>query len=439
MVDFKELGLRIFRLKESKKDDEYLLYNIKKSMWNFYSKTRIIDYIDLELREMDFNLKDYYIKTLGDQYKDKKLNISKIIESFLYEQQELIDSIGYAPIDEVIIIDNNKKLFNTYQKSNLLKTLKDDEGDFFYIKKLITNLVGENKEEYNYFIKWIGWQLQNPMKRLPTSIILQGEQGTGKTKFCELILKNIFGRNFCEIGQTDINKEWNEFIMGKQLIVANEVIHNDNKFLVPDKLKNYVTDEYLSISQRFKNTIYVRNYAQWVFTTNNHLPLKIEKGDRRYSVFKSKKLINGFEIIGSLIEDLENQLTHFVNYLLKLDIEYDEVATPIENKAKAEIIKASWDSVEEFINNGMDVGGFDILEKNLDSSTRFFTVHNNSTGSYVSAPDFYSLYKIFCVDAGHKPFSRRNFTRQLSILGFENGNQRIGENSSRVIYIKKNE
>jgi len=40
--------------------------------------------------------------------------------------------------------------------------------------------------------------------------------------------------------------------MGKQLIVANEVIHNDNKFLVPDKLKNYVTDEKISINSSEK-------------------------------------------------------------------------------------------------------------------------------------------------------------------------------------------
>jgi len=435
MVNFKEMGLRIFRLKESKRDDEYLLYNIKKNSWNFYSKGRINDYIVLEFRSMDFDLDEYYKDTMENS--KGKLNLNEILKKLIYQQQELIDSIGYAPIDQVIIQENDNKLFNTYKKSKLLKNLKDQEGEFFYIKKLIYNLVGENKEEYEYFIKWIGWQLQNPQKRLPTSIILQGEHGTGKTKFCELILKNIFGRNFCEIGQTDINKEWNEFIMGKQLIVANEVIHNDNKFLVPDKLKNYVTDEYLSISQRFKNTIYVRNYAQWVFTTNNHLPLKIEKGDRRYTVLKSKKLLNGFEIIGSLIENLEEELTNFVNHLLKIEIKYDDVAKPIENKAKSEIIKASWNSVEEFINSALDFGGFDKLENNLDENSRFFKVTNNSSGAFVSAPDFYTLYKMFCNDAGHSPFNRANFTRQLSILGFENGNQRINDKSSRVIYLKK--
>lgn len=431
MTVLESFGFKIFRLKEVKESDEFLIYDIEKKIYNQYSEKRLFKILDFELYSKGIDYREIAIKKLS--YGESCKNI-QLLKEWVYRECKLLDNFGYFPQDTLIFKEENKVYFNMYNISPLLKK-KTMKGKFDNIKELILNLVGDNKEEYNYFISWIGWQIQNPLNRLPTSIILQGEHGTGKTKFCELILKNIFGQNFCEIGQTDINKEYNDFIVGKQLIVANEVIHNDNKLLIPDKLKNYVTDEFLSINRKFKDTIYVKNFSQWIFISNNDMPLKIEKGDRRYTVFKSKKLKDGFTLISNLLKNLEDELISFLHELKTIKIDYNYVATPLMNDAKLDLLKLSQNSVEEFISYIKELGGLDLFGEQYKYPNGVIT--NCSKGSCVITEIFYELYCQYCFKSGinHK-FTRRNFTIQLKKLGLRDEVANIDSKAKRVILLE---
>jgi len=426
---------KIFRLREVKETEEYLLYNLDTKQYNQYSLKRLLTMLIDEIYLKQINLNDY-IKDLGiDTHKVKP---EQVLTLWIKQETNLINNISYKPEDVLIFNDGHKLYFNLYNKSLLLKKKDLEDGEFKYIKKLILNLVGNNLIEYNYFIKWIAWQIQNPLIRLPTSIIFQGEQGTGKTQFCNKVLKNIFESNFCEIGQTDINSDWNDYILGKQLIVANEVIHNDNKFLVPDKLKNYVTDEYIRVLRRFRDGIISKNYAQWIFVTNNDIPLKIDKDDRRYSVFKSKKLKNGYDLIKNLDENLNNELKYFVHFLLNLEVTFDEVSSPLFNEAKDDLIKANYNSVEEFVEAAKDAGGFDKLNSIYHENDFFNNLDLQTIGdSYGFITDnLYKLYIRFCIGGGISfKFTRSNFTRHMKRLGFKPSTLFLDGKTHRVLKI----
>lgn len=426
MSVLESFGFKVYRLREVKESDEFLLFDIEKKLYNQYSAKRFYDILDSELYENGIDYKEIAVNELS--YSDNIKKIS-LLKDWVSRECKLIHNLSYQPSDEMIFEEDNKLFFNIYKKSKLLKQ-ECSKKEFPHIKRLMLNLVGNNEEEFYYFINWIGWQIQNPLKRLPTSIILQGEQGTGKTQFCELVLKKLFASNFMEIGQTEINNDHNDFILGKQLIVANEVIHNDNKFLVPDKLKRYVTDEYLSINKKYKDTIYCRNFSQWIFVSNNDMPLKIDKGDRRYTIFKSKKLTNGFELIGNLINNLQEELEGFVYYIKNLNIDYDYVSTPLMNEAKKDLIKLSQNSVEEFIDFIREIGGFDnyVMNVNFESTPK---------GLCLPTQVIYEIYCRFCVENGitHK-FTRRNFTMQLKKAGLIDDIVRINEKTTRVILLE---
>jgi len=443
VVIFETIGFNLYMLRESKEQDEILIYNNISKTYNTYSKKRAINFLYYELEKKDICiislLKEEDIEVdPKNQEKFKAFKI-KVLNRIFDDEVKLVDNLGYKPIDSLTFTHNEKNYFNLYKKSKLLREFESNNNEFPRIKALIFNLVGNIENHYNYFNKWLAWQLQNPLNRLPTSIILQGEHGTGKTKFCELVLKNIFENNFTEIGQTEINADYNDFIVGKQLIVANEVIHNDNKFLVPDKLKNFVTDEYLSIKQRFKDTYYIQNYSQWIFVSNNQVPLKIEAGDRRYTIFKSKKLIDGFTLINGLIQNLDNELKGYLNYLLNLEVKFIEVSQPLDNKEKQDLIEASWNSVDDFFYHSKEVGGFDVLNKTYmeedDIYKNYFELHNLSVGVCIISQNLYTLYKKFCDDAGYKPFGRANFIRELRRFGFSPSVQRIEEKTQRVVVL----
>lgn len=406
-------GFKIYRLRENRVDSEFLLYSEKKRTWSVYSEKRLYSILIVELRDLGVDVYDFARDKIKMELTSKQ--IDNLILQWIAEEQILIDNIGYMPSDDLTYEEDDKTYFNVYRRSKLLDDVysqpQPQEHVFPNIEKLIKNLCGGSEVEYNYFIRWLGWIVQNPLKRLPTSIILQGEQGTGKSKFCELILKPIFAQNFCEIGQSDINKEYNDYILGKQIIVANEVIHNDNKFLVPDKLKNYVTDEFLSINRKFKDTIYVRNYSQWIFVTNNQVPLKIDNGDRRYSVFKSKKLVNGRDLINKLLDNIESELKQFLQFLLFIPVNYSDVDQPIDNEAKKELIKSSYNSVQEFIEEAKDLGGLDKVADHYGVLLR--TLNINGKVGFLSS-ELYSVYTFFCADVGYNRSSKIFFSKNFS-------------------------
>jgi len=441
-VIFKELGFDIFMIRESKADDEILIYNNQKKNYNTYSKKRAINFLYFELEKKEICIvsllkKESFEFDEDNSEKAKGYKI-KLLNRIFDKEVLLVDNIGYSPVDTITFQEDEKTYFNIYKKSKFLLEFEKNDHTFENIEKLIMNLVGKKKENYIYFNKWLAWQIKYPLSRLPTSIIFQGEHGTGKTKFCNLVLKNIFAKNFTEIGQTDINDDYNDFILGKQLIVANEVIHSDNKFLVPDKLKNFVTDEFLSIKKKFKDTFYARNYSQWIFVSNNQVPLKIEQGDRRYTVFKSKKLMDGEELITNLLDNLDSELAGYLNYLFGLEVNFLEVGKPLHNKEKQDVIEASWNSIDEFYNTAKEVGGFDVLNKQYETEEFFsnvLAIHKIKVGHAIISASLHNLYKKFCEDAGYKPFGRANFVRELRRFNLTPSVQKIDDQTKRVILL----
>ncbi|GMO20361.1 MAG: hypothetical protein Ta2E_11570 [Mycoplasmoidaceae bacterium] len=71
------------------------------------------------------------------------------------------------------------------------------------------------------------------------------------------------------------------------LIVCNELQSIDNaKHLNTDCLKTLITDKHCTIESKYRNTRTIENVSNFIFVSNNFLPIKIENWDRRYIVLK---------------------------------------------------------------------------------------------------------------------------------------------------------
>lgn len=426
--EIEDFGFKIYRLRQAQENSEFLLFDTDKLKYNQFSVRRGKDMLRLEIEKLlNMELGLYMIKQ--EYIDDDEKNISKAtaitFNRWITKEIKIIDNINYIPEETELFKEDEDTYFNTYRKEQILnEDIKDVKDKFKTIKKVILNLVGHDEDAYTYLTKWIAWQIQNPTKRLATSIILQGEQGTGKTLFCTYVLRYIFNKNFCEVGQSDINKEHNDYIMGKQIIVANEVIHSDTKYIVSEKLKNYVSDDYVSIIRKYRDSLNVRNYAQWIFVSNNQVPIKIEKGDRRYSVFRSKKLKDGFQLFQTLKENQHNEVLGFIKYLKELEVRFDEVNTPFHNMARNDLIEANLNSIESFFGAVEEQEGIDNLNKQYTGKTGYgwkndlkYIVNSNTT--YITLDCLYKLYLRFCDDAGiKKTFGRNGFTSMLKHLNY---------------------
>lgn len=421
-----DFGFEIYRLKQAQDNCEFLLYDVDNKKYYQYSFNRGKQMLKMLIEKISkSSLLTYMKKNNHLDFDAKNQEAQNLFNDWILEDIQMIDNINYKPIDNKIFEDDNATVyFNTYQKSELLKLdVSKYKGDFPYIKAVLMNLVAQDEKAYIYLTKWLAWQIQKPLERLATSIVFKGAQGSGKTLCCNYILKPIFETNFLEIGQSDINKEFNEYIMGKQLIIANEVIYNEKRLAASEKLKNYVSDDFVNINRKYRDGLFVRNYSQWIFTSNNQVPIRIEKNDRRFSVFVSKKLDEGVEFFQEFILHIEEERKHFLNYLQNLDVVLKEINYPYVNAAKKDIIEASLNSVELFFETVEEAGGIDALNKDYmgDDSGWFNDNGFMSTKNYdyVKLENLYKLYQRFCWHAGIKnTFGRNGFSSMLKHLQY---------------------
>jgi hypothetical protein len=401
-------------------ENYYLQKSMQEVLVNIYynCKEKGLDLVEeLSLRDIyekwdTFNFKQQYTKTL-DQ-------LRRVIEE--ENRIRLVYNINYEPTENKFIYKDSKKFFNIYKKSNLLNYYKkQDKYHYPFIRELLLNLVGEDEESYLWFCKWLAWIVRNPTEKLPTAVILQGKQGSGKGTLKKLILNNIFGPNCQEINQTDLETPFNDYLLGKQIIVANEVMHNENRQTLPNVLKNLVTDDEITIKIKFKNSIVGNNYTHWIFSTNNDNPIKIDEDDRRYSVFYSEKMRKG--LCHDIRRNLDYELKEFMSFLKDLELDFDEVSNPIHTTAKDDIINLNKDSIATFVEymsqfNSLYETYISLYDIDLHDSffqNNIFIYDEETNQKYILTDTMYNIYKRYCERYGEKGvFKKQNFSKKLS-------------------------
>lgn len=452
----------IYYLDEEKNDSQYLMYFVDKGFYVEKNMNNLIEsiYHESSLYNIDLvkELNVKKTKTIRSKNSDgtintqeQKLSFYEIYKNLIHKIKSLLlkenriqklDNISYMPLDQKILKENGKTYFNVYQKPSILdQEIKNvDKNSFKRIKELILNLTNNDEKYYEWFINWLSFIIQNPDKKLPTAVIFQGQQGTGKGVFKNLILDNLFGKNIQEINQTHLESSFNQYLMGKQIIVANEVIHNENKALLPNVLKNIITDPTITINRKFKTELVIKNYTHWIFCTNNDNPLKIDKDDRRYSVFYSERLKGcekeAYKFVIDLQQNLDYEMNNFYSYLMNYDSNEAIARDPIMSQAKKEIIELNKDSSERFIEYCNQFKNLFELWISLFEKGEVPIIEDQGQ-KYILTDKVYLLYEEYCELFKEKGrFAKQNFSKRMSSLNLKSSPKRI---DSRVYRVYKEE
>lgn len=428
-------NFEIYYLEDEKKEISYMLYYPNKNYFVQKSLNEVLQNIYYDAKESGFDLaKELSLDNIEDweemTFKKKHQATLNAIHQRLDTENriKLIFNINYEPSEIKFIKTDGKVFFNTFVPTeNWGYLMKSDRYNFSHIKELIMNLVGNNKNNYNYFIRWLGWIIQNPTEKLPTAIIFQGKQGSGKGTFKTHVLDMIFGSNCQEINQTHLESSFNEYLLGKQIIVANEVMHNDNRQTLPNVLKNLVTDPIITINRKFRKEIVGKNYTHWIFCTNSDNPIRIDEDDRRYSVFFSEKLKGGGDAAVRFIQQLRGNIDHeikeFISYLKTIEIKYEDVHEPIMTEAKQQVIDLNRDSLDRFIEY---IQQFPNLKSVICTfPKREFEYYEEDINDirYIPTDIFFLAYEEFCKKFSERgKYGKPTFSKKIAQQGIVNQN-----------------
>lgn len=193
--------------------------------------------------------------------------------------RSLVDSLTYEPGQQRITAHNKLNLWND-------SGIEPREGDTAPFDELIAHLM-PNDTERRWFVQWAAYPLQHPGARNNTAVLLWSyTQGTGKSLLGETI-GLLHGReNYIEIGQPQLESEFNDWQARRTFIMGSELCGTSLRDVraFADKLKSLVTANDTNVNKKYEPEYSVPNKANYFLTSNRPTALHLDEHARRFFV-----------------------------------------------------------------------------------------------------------------------------------------------------------
>ena len=259
-----------------------------------------------------------------------------------------------------------------------------------------------HEELYQWVLRWIAYPLQHPGAKMKTTVVIHGPQGTGKNLFFEALMM-IYGRYGRVIDQSSIEDKFNDWAGRKLFLIADEVVARSDLYHVKNKLKAFITGEWIRINPKNMAAYDERNHVNMVFLSNESMPVVLEEDDRRHAVIWTPEKLRRDFYAGVQAEIDAGGIAALHDYLLHLDLgDFDYATLPPMTDAKRELIDLSKDSPSRFVQafESGDVDGFPAA-----TAPRLLLPALSS--------DLYELYGLWCRKAGLKALNQPRFANAL--------------------------
>lgn len=255
-----------------------------------------------------------------------------------------VDGLTYRPGEKRYLTDDTgRTLYNEW----LGWGCEPEEGDVTPFLDLIDFLFLEaDAMDKEWFLDWLTHAVQFPAHKMFAAVLMYGRvHGTGKT-LVFYTMAEIFGENFIEIGNDEIQDTW--WLAGKNFVLGDEITGSDRR-KDADKLKRMITRKDAVVNIKFMPQYTIPDYVNYAFTSNHPAPLLMEDSDRRYFVHEvtAKKPLSE-EFYTKYGEWLKNGgASHLFHWFLQRDIAHFNPNAPARRTmAKGEMTRMAKSDME---------------------------------------------------------------------------------------------
>jgi putative DNA primase/helicase len=255
-----------------------------------------------------------------------------------------IENVGFDPVGEDAKITCN--LFGGWPT-------KAEKGECSELLNLLEYLCSGEKnprEIYKWALNWLAYPIQNPGAKMKTALVLHGPQGTGKNLFFEAVM-TIYGQYGRIVDQMAIEDKFNDWASKKLFMIADEVVARQELYHTKNKLKGFITGDWIRINPKNVASHEERNHVNIVFLSNERQPLVIENDDRRYTIIWTPKKLSRDYYSGVAAEISAGgiaALHHYLKYEHDLG-GFQPWTEPPMTDSKKDLIAFSLDSAERFL------------------------------------------------------------------------------------------
>lgn len=226
------------------------------------------------------------------------------------------------------------------------------KGDLKLWHQLLDHLfVGAEKEDRQWFERWLAYPLQHPGTKLYSAAVVFGiHHGTGKS-LIGYMMGRIYGRNFVEINKDNLtagNYDWAE---ARQFVLGDEVTGSAKRD-INDMLKKLITQATFRINIKYVPTFEIKDVINYLFTSNHPDAFFMEDNERRYFIHEVK--------VGPLGEDFYTAFDEWMkrgpgpsalfHYLLNLDLgDFNPHAPARKTAARSRMIADTKSDLGEWV------------------------------------------------------------------------------------------
>lgn len=147
----------------------------------------------------------------------------------------------------------------------------------------------ENRDEREILISWIAHVVTEPGVPVGWAVLLQGGQGIGKS-ILGVMIKQLLGRdNVGLVNAQDLEQQYTPWATGNCLNCVEEVkLHGQNRFEVVNRLKPYISNDEVVVSQKYEKSYKTPNTTSYLMFTNYRDAMPVDDEDRRYLTLMSR-------------------------------------------------------------------------------------------------------------------------------------------------------
>lgn len=213
--------------------------------------------------------------------KDFALNVKEV---------SILDGVMYDPSfagDTTFMRFEGRNYVNTYRPPTVVgdPTKSVEAGTKFY-----NHLLWMVREPWivEHLIQIMAYSVQFPQNKIRHMALIQSVAGIGKTLMAE-ILTNAYGNhNTAVISGKKINGKFNGFFSSVHLAILEEIrVSGLSRFEVMDALKEVITNEIVTVEEKYKNPTKIINKIFMLGFTNHRDAIALEPHDRRFFCIES--------------------------------------------------------------------------------------------------------------------------------------------------------
>lgn len=171
------------------------------------------------------------------------------------------------------------------------------------------SVTGEKYPAYELGLDYIQLLLQQPTQALPVVCLYSAENNTGKSTWGKL-LAAIFGDNVVQIGNADLQSDFNETYSDKLLAICEETLLERKRDV--ERIKALSTSESVLVNPKGQKQFVIDFFCKFQFYSNNIRMIYVTRHDERFWIIKVPRAKADNP---NLLNEMREQVPGFLQHL----------------------------------------------------------------------------------------------------------------------------